>query len=110
VGVIMPIRKDLKHHYDKEWQKLARDLKDACDWCCQQCGARHNSIRTRDGVRIVVTVAHLNHVAGDNRPENLRVLCAGCHLRYDIQHHAIQRKRNARRKALDGQQLELPIE
>ena len=38
-------------------------------------------------VCIVLTVAHLNHVAGDDRDENLKALCQWCHLNYDKQHH-----------------------
>lgn len=38
-------------------------------------------------VRIVLTVAHLNHTAGDDRDENLKALCQWCHLNYDAQHH-----------------------
>ena len=33
--------------------------------------------------RFCLTVAHLNHIPEDCRPENLRALCAPCHLRYD---------------------------
>lgn len=38
-------------------------------------------------VRIVLTVAHLNHVSGDDRDENLKALCQWCHLNYDLVHH-----------------------
>lgn len=38
-------------------------------------------------VRVVLTVAHLNHVAGDDRDENLKALCQWCHLNYDLGHH-----------------------
>lgn len=38
-------------------------------------------------VRIVLTIAHLNHVAGDDRDENLKALCQWCHLNYDLAHH-----------------------
>jgi hypothetical protein len=38
-------------------------------------------------VWVVLTVAHLNNVAGDDRPENLRALCQWCHLIYDLVHH-----------------------
>lgn len=38
-------------------------------------------------VPIVLTVAHLNHVAGDDRDENLKAMCQWCHLDYDKQHH-----------------------
>lgn len=43
--------------------------------------------RTRR-VRIVLTIAHLNHVAGDDRDDNLKALCQWCHLNYDKHHHA----------------------
>ncbi len=39
-------------------------------------------------VRIVLTVAHLNHQAGDDRDENLKALCQWCHLNFDKVHHA----------------------
>jgi hypothetical protein len=38
-------------------------------------------------VKIVITVAHLNHVAGDDRDENLKAMCQWCHLNYDKEHH-----------------------
>lgn len=38
-------------------------------------------------IRVVLTIAHLNHVAGDDRDENLRALCQWCHLDYDQDHH-----------------------
>ena len=39
-------------------------------------------------VRIILTIAHLNHVAGDDRDENLKALCQWCHLHYDSIEHA----------------------
>lgn len=39
-------------------------------------------------IRIVLTVAHLNHEPEDCRDENLRALCQRCHLRHDAPHHA----------------------
>jgi len=38
-------------------------------------------------VRIVLTIAHLNQVAGDDREENLAALCQWCHLRHDRGQH-----------------------
>lgn len=38
-------------------------------------------------VRIILTVAHLNHRPGDDRDENLKALCQWCHLNYDKLHH-----------------------
>ncbi len=39
----------------------------------------------------VLTIAHMNHTPGDDRLDNLRALCQWCHLRYDQEHHRIQR-------------------
>lgn len=39
-------------------------------------------------IRVVLTIAHLNHVAGDDRDENLKAWCQWCHLDYDKRHHA----------------------
>lgn len=41
----------------------------------------------RRKVRIVLTIAHLNHEAGDDRDENLRAWCQWCHLHHDVVHH-----------------------
>lgn len=75
---------------------------------CAVCGARNKSyiIRSKsDGVvevpdylthkdlyeghkvvRIILTVAHLNHFTWDNRPENLSLLCQFHHLQHDRAH------------------------
>jgi 5-methylcytosine-specific restriction endonuclease McrA len=49
-------------------------------------------------VRIVLTVAHLNHLPEDCRPENLRAWCQRCHNRYD----AATRARGIRERARRG--------
>jgi hypothetical protein len=44
------------------------------------------------GGRFVLTVAHLNHIPSDCRPENLRALCAPCHCRYDLSQMALKQQ------------------
>ena len=39
-------------------------------------------------VRIVLTVAHLDHTPGHDDDDNLKALCQWCHLNYDKTHHA----------------------
>lgn len=48
-------------------------------------------------IRIVLTIAHLNHTPGDDRDENLRALCQWCHLNLDQGHH--RESRQARKDA-----------
>jgi 5-methylcytosine-specific restriction endonuclease McrA len=38
-------------------------------------------------VKIVLTVAHLNHTPGDDDDENLAALCQRCHLKHDAPQH-----------------------
>lgn len=40
--------------------------------------------RKGDAVRVVLTVAHLNHTPEDCADENLRAWCQRCHLAYDM--------------------------
>jgi hypothetical protein len=68
---------------------------------------RYQPLATRQ-VRIVLTVAHLNHIAGDDRDENLLALCQWCHLNYDKLHHKETRsaRKDAARPLLD--QIPMP--
>lgn len=43
-------------------------------------------------VRIIFTIAHLDHDPTNNDPENLRALCQRCHNRHDAAHRAAGRK------------------
>ena len=66
----------------EDWEQIAREVKDAADWRCQECGKQC----WRPGEQhldrsATLTVARLNHDPTDCRPENLRALCASCHLK-----------------------------
>ena len=53
-----------------------------------QAGRRARVARVQPRtIRVVLTVAHLNHIAGDDRDENLKCLCQWCHLNYDVSFH-----------------------
>ncbi|SRR5581483_5681458 len=60
-------------------------------------------------ITVILTVAHLNHIAGDNRDENLKALCQWCHLHYDHLHHKTSRstRKDAARPLLAVTQAEL---
>ena len=45
-------------------------------------------------VKIVLTIAHLDHDITNNDFNNLAALCQRCHLRYDAKQHAQTRKKN----------------
>lgn len=49
---------------------------------------------TSNFIRVVLTVAHLDHDTSNNDLLNLRHLCQRCHNRHDIQHRVQSRKKN----------------
>ena len=52
-------------------------------------------------IKIVLTIAHLDHSTTNDDPSNLKVLCQRCHLKLDDeQHRQNVRKTNARKKGL----------
>jgi len=55
-------------------------------------------------VKIVLTIAHLDHIPENCDPANLRAWCQRCHLRYDTAHHA-ETARETRRKKLNNLEL-----
>lgn len=85
-----------------EWVRMPLALWDA--------GARRGSlIGCADGsviriIRIVLTVAHLDHVPENCADENLRAWCQRHHLAYDAEHHAVTAYATRRARA---QTLEL---
>jgi len=92
--------------YPGNWPAIARRVKEAARWHCQQCGKQcYHPGETCIDRRKVLTVHHVNHLPHDCRESNLIALCAPCHLRADAKHHA----RNARRtRAKKTGQMFLP--
>lgn len=54
-------------------------------------------------IKVVLTVAHLNHNPADNREQNLAALCQRCHLAHDAKDNAEKaaRSRRARRGQME---------
>jgi len=54
-----------------------------------------------NGVKIVLTIAHLDHVPEHCEDDNLKALCQRCHLAYDAEHHRANAQATRRaRKAI----------
>lgn len=82
-----------KSRYPENWEKIAFEIKQAAGWKCQICGKQcRRPGEPFDTHKRTLTVAHLNHTPEDMRLENLKAMCAPCHLRYDAQQHAETRK------------------
>jgi len=78
--------------YPPEWDQIATDVKDATGWKCQPCGKQcYRPGEPVTDTRYVLTVAHINHVESDCRPENLVAACSVCHLKYDAERKRWQR-------------------
>jgi hypothetical protein len=94
----MPFSPEQAPHYRTlKWRMASSYVR----WCahdtCQDCGTPSGAERPGK-VPVRLTVAHLNRTPGDDRHENLRLLCDACHCRYD--HAANQRtaKRTRQRR------------
>lgn len=53
-------------------------------------------------LRVILTVAHLDHDESNNNPANLRALCQMHHLRHDREDNARRRRASAAAKAGQG--------
>ncbi len=104
----MPIKPENKDRYPANWKTIRKTILDRAEHCCEFCGVVNYAVgfRLHDGsfvrkedegiafgegwlrpdakeIKIVLTVAHLDHTPENNDLENLRALCQRCHLRYD---------------------------
>ena len=83
-----------RSRYPPDWKRIAKQIKEEADWRCQGCGKQcRRPGEPFDTHKRTLTVAHLNHIPEDCRRENLKALCAPCHLRYDAKHHAERRRK-----------------
>ena len=87
----MPMERE---RYPADWKTIALRIKENAGWCCEMCRKQcRKPGEPFDTHKRTLTVAHLNHVPEDVRPENLMAMCAPCHLRYDANHHAETRRK-----------------
>ncbi len=119
----MPI--DYKN-YPMNWKTEIRPaILERANNCCEVCGVENYAVGLRsfegkwyyekqidnmnssDGeylfggyrpsIKIVLTIAHLDHDIKNNSYDNLKAMCQKCHLNYDKVHHATN-SRNTRNK------------
>lgn len=93
----MPI--DYKR-YPPNWKTDIRPaILDRANNCCEHCRVENYSIR--DGKKIVLTIAHLDHDEENWNisHDRLAALCQRCHLRYDAKEKA--RRRNNKQNLIE---------
>ena len=97
----MPIRPENRDRYPANWPAISDSIRFGrahqrceCEGECgrgthglRRCPNRHGQPAYGTGSKVVLTVAHLDHVPENCDPDNLRAMCQGCHLHYDREHH-----------------------
>lgn len=95
--------------YPPDWIAIANCIKEAAGWKCELCGRQCRFPEEQfDTHKRTLTVAHINHVTMDARPENLVALCPKCHLAYDETRKALQRLARKRIKRESERSLYAP--
>lgn len=90
----MPIRAENKARYPSDWKAISLEVREAAGWVCEgspaypDCRAANGEPHPSTGSKVVLTVAHLDHIPENcgepgDRP-NLKAWCQRCHNTYDM--------------------------
>src|SRR6266516_900187 len=73
--------------YPPEWRAIRRAKLAQANYCCEECGVRHRSVRqnTRTGedYAVYLSIAHKQQYETWKKDAETMVLCQRCHRRYD---------------------------
>jgi len=97
VAEIMPISKENKALYPKNWKGISEWVRLQAGNKCEICDAMNHEAHPVTGSMVVLTVHHMNFDPTNNEPYNLIALCQRCHNRLDRKWRA--RNRAIKRKA-----------
>lgn len=80
----MPIRPENRKFYSRQagWPRIRGELLARAKNRCERCGVP-NGMLLSSGVRVVLTIAHLDQDPSNNDASNLQALCQRCHLNHD---------------------------
>jgi hypothetical protein len=123
----MPILKENREFYGDEWKRISEYIRyTRAKNKCESCGKENHSFGFYDNwgtwhraelkepdkfvfgdvdekgnrlIKVVLTVAHLDHSPQNNDLSNLKALCQKCHNSYDRSH----RNETIKKKKLTGQ-------
>lgn len=118
----MPIRPENKDRYPDNWPEIRRAILERAGHCCEFCGVENYAVGYWDPggffcyvheksfddpsgiprIKIVLTIAHLDHTPENCDPDNLRALCQKCHNNYDIENRVKERRDRLHRVKADG--------
>lgn len=122
----MPIKHENVGRYPANWQEIRAAILDRAGHKCEFCGIANYAIGYRDETgtfhqlapsgkpeffaghasgfkvfKIVLTIAHLDHIPENCSFSNLKALCQRDHLNYDHPHHRISSAKTRRAKKLN---------
>lgn len=114
--------------YPHNWKTVIRPaILQRAENHCERCGAPNHALIRRSAhngaiyhvsggilpqaadlqwgewIRVVLTIAHLDHDVSNNHHANLAALCQRCHLRHDAKQHVETRRRKRAAKSEVGQ-------
>jgi hypothetical protein len=101
----VPIRPENRSRYPADWSLIRKRILERAGDRCEgspaypDCRAPNGWYRVKGGealVRIVLTIAHLDHIPENCDESNLRAWCQRCHLTYDAAEHAKTARRTRR--------------
>lgn len=94
-----PIRASQRSRYPINWRAISARIRferaqGQCE-CAGECGLHigrrcvevHGQKAVWARGKVVLTVAHLDHMPENVDDSNLKAMCQRCHLVYDIDHH-----------------------
>lgn len=72
----MPIKPENKNRYPKDWKEISKHIRfNRANNKCEFCGAENYQPHPITKSKVVLTVAHLNHIPEDCSYDNLKALC-----------------------------------
>ena len=99
----MPISPENKKRYPANWLEVRWGILKRARSRCEFCGVKNYAWVKRSDpervIKIILTIAHLDHQPENCDPENLKALCQRCHCRYDRKHRQGNARRTRREKA-----------
>ena len=106
----MPIKPENKARYPKNWKEIRAKILERADNKCEgspdfpHYRVENYSKHIETGSKVVLTIAHLDHIPENCDENNLRAWCQRCHLNYDKHHHA-KNAHATRRERLNMQDM-----
>jgi 5-methylcytosine-specific restriction endonuclease McrA len=88
----MPIKPENKDRYPKNWKEIRETILKRAGQKCEGCGAENYKPHPVTGSKVILTIAHLDHVPENCGEDNLRAWCQKCHNSYDMPHRIETRR------------------